>query len=472
MKKNKYILSAVLLYALGGIHAQTLTQAKQWFADGKYAEAAPVFAKLVKQAPANAAYNFWYGVCCMKTGDPGTARTCLEKSAARKYADAYLYLGRLNYAEYLFDDAADNLEAYIAQLEKKKRDTSDYERELDRYRQAARMIRGTEKVAVIDSFVVNKADFLRAYRLDRSAGSLTQEKNGISTEFTNELGDKKYSALADTNGHIHLYSSTRLIDGWSSPERVKGLDETITQNPNYPFMDSDGITLYFSAQGEESLGGYDIFVTRYDSDEQAFLRPDNIGMPFNSPFNDYMFAIDDLNGLGWFASDRYQPQGKVCIYVFVPNESKQVYDFDNTSPHILQTAASLLSIRSTWTDAAKVRTARQQLAQVMYAESAPREETDFELVIDDHIVYHHWTDFHSKEARNLYQSLLSKTHDLDALQQALDAQRIQYNKANRAQRQQLAPGMLDQEKRILQLQKELQGMAVSVRNTELQKLKQ
>lgn len=46
-------------------------------------------------------------------------------------------------------------------------------------------------------------------------------------------------------------------------------------------------------------------------------------MPFNSPANDYMYAIDEFNNIGWFASDRYQPDNKVCIYVFVPNSSKK-----------------------------------------------------------------------------------------------------------------------------------------------------
>ncbi|MFR3186749.1 MAG: hypothetical protein ACLTOV_01045 [Phocaeicola sp.] len=43
-----------------------------------------------------------------------------------------------------------------------------------------------------------------------------------------------------------------------------------------------------------------------------------MGMPFNSPYNDYMYALDDFNNLGWFATDRFQPEGKVCIYVFAP----------------------------------------------------------------------------------------------------------------------------------------------------------
>ena len=91
-----------------------------------------------------------------------------------------------------------------------------------------------------------------------------------------------------------------------------------------------------------------------------------MGFPFNSPFNDYMYAIDDFNDLGWFASDRYQPEGKVCVYVFAPNNSKRVYDYDTTDPALLTNVAMLNGIRHTWNDADKVRIAKQQLAQVMY----------------------------------------------------------------------------------------------------------
>lgn len=88
---------------------------------------------------------------------------------------------------------------------------------------------------------------------------------------------------------------------------------------NYPFMMPDGTTFYFAATGEESIGGYDIFVTRFDSESGSFLKAENIGMPFNSTANDYMYAIDEFNDIGWFATDRSQPEGKVCIYIFIPS---------------------------------------------------------------------------------------------------------------------------------------------------------
>ena len=59
-----------------------------------------------------------------------------------------------------------------------------------------------------------------------------------------------------------------------------------------------------------------------------------MGFPFNSYANDYMLVIDETCNVGWFASDRYQPEGKVCIYTFIPNESRNPYDYENTEGYI------------------------------------------------------------------------------------------------------------------------------------------
>ena len=77
---------------------------------------------------------------------------------------------------------------------------------------------------------------------------------------------------------------------------LNGLTERNGQQ-DYPFMLSDGTTLYFAENGEESLGGYDLFVTRYSSSSHEYLKPENLGMPFNSPYNDYMLVIDEPNNL-------------------------------------------------------------------------------------------------------------------------------------------------------------------------------
>ena len=205
MMKKKYILTFFILGSIGSAYSQTLSQAKSWFLEGKFAEAKPVFKKLAKQSPSNASYNFWYGACCYETGEKAEAQPYLEKSAERKVINAYLYLGKLYYDLYRFDDAIENIENHIYWLEQKKRDTTDAEKELERCRKAARMLRGTENVVIVDSFVVDKQNLLSAYRLSKESGEISMNADGNGTCFTNEMGDKKIVTQIMTEKHILLH---------------------------------------------------------------------------------------------------------------------------------------------------------------------------------------------------------------------------------------------------------------------------
>ena len=424
---TKYTLTLLTLFCMSNIAAQTLNQAKQWFNEGKFAEAKPVFQRLVKQAPSNANYNFWYGACCFETGELAESQPYLEKSADRKVINAYLYLGKLYYTQYRFDDAVENLEEHISWLEKKERDTEEAEKVLSKCRMAARMIRNTERIIVADSFVVDKASFLQAYKLSKSAGEISITENG-GTCYTNEWGDKMLFTQTSADGKNHLYSRMKLIDKWSDPQPLKGI--TLNEhNQICPFLNTDGITLYYATDGEENLGGYDIFITRYDSEDDTYLRPNNIGMPFNSPANDYMYAIDETNHLGWFASDRYQPEGKVCIYVFIPNDSKQVYDFENTDEQIVINAATLKSIQSTWDNTNKVQLAKQQIQKIINEKPVKTQKYDFQFIINDKNVYHALSDFHSDEARQLFNQFRQKEKDIESLEAMLIELRETYQQA-------------------------------------------
>ena len=468
--KKRYLLPLLALCCAGGTSAQSLSQAQKWFNNKEFDKAKPVFKRLVKQSPSNANYNFWYGACCYETGELQESLPYLEKSAERKVINGYLYLSKAYADLYRFDEAIENLDEHIYWLERKNRDASEVEGLMEHYRMGSRMIRGVENVAVIDSFVVDKANFLEAYKIHEESGKIGLTGESDCTEFTNGMKDKKILShrLPGTNQKV-LYSSATLGGDWSVPEKVKGLEDLGT-DLNYPFMNSDGITLYFAAKGEASLGGYDIFITRYDAEDGSYLKPDNMGFPFNSPFNDYMYAIDDFNNLGWFASDRYQPEDKVCVYVFVPNESKQVYDYESTNPEMLQAAASLQCIQKTQTDAAKVRLARQQLAKVMYGQDEQKKKGDFRFVVDDNVVYHTLADFRSAEARKQYQTLSQKQKDLDNLSETLGKQRELYGQSNKAGKDRLTPAILDKEQRIKQLREEIASLTVNIRNTELKAL--
>lgn len=480
---NKKIKVAALLFGLGviNVNAQTLSQAKIWFEKGNFEKAKPIFKKLVKQSPSNANYNFWYGACCYETGELNEGLPYLEKSAERKVINGYLYLSKAYYDLYRFDEAIENLDQHIYWLEKKKRDISEAESLMAKYRKGARMIRSTEMVTVIDSFVVDKERFLDAYKLSSQAGIINLIDNNTTTvsdtvdiiknqntEYINEMGDKKILSEIDENGLSKLYASVKLIDKWSNPQRLKGIND-ISSDLKFPFLDSDGTTLYLSADGEDSHGGYDIFITRADSEENTYFKPDNIGFPFNSAYNDYMYAIDDYNNLGWFASDRFQPEGKVCIYVFVPNDSKVVYNYESEDPQKMISLARLDNIALTQNDRDLVIKAKQRLAKVMY--STPKgnaNDVDFTFIINDAKIYHSINDFSSKKAKELFKDMKRMEEDFNNLEKELEGLREKYNKSKSSEKDSMKPGILDKEKRIEELRNEIESISQKIRNIELE----
>ena len=208
------------------------------------------------------------------------------------------------------------------------------------------MREATRKVEFIDSMVVEKANFISHIPLSKECGKLMQ-KNGLG-EYTNELGDRRLSAVFDNSDTVtYITTSDFIANKWSAPVQAKGLGEGAS---NYPYLMPDGTTLYYAQKGENSIGGYDLFVTRYNPDNGSFLRSDNLGMPFSSEANDYLYVIDEQQQLGYFVTDRRQPEGKVCIYVFIPSNSRQVYPSEEYSEEQMKSLSELRRIADTWGD--------------------------------------------------------------------------------------------------------------------------
>lgn len=476
--EKKYILSLLIGFCfVSGIAAQTLDQAQKLYNSGDYQKAKPVFQKYVQSQPANGNYNLWYGVCCLKTGQAAEAVKYLETAVKRRVPSGQFFLAQAYDDVYRFEEAISCLEEYIAALTKKKQSTEEAEKVLEKSKTNFRMLKGVEEVCVIDSFVVDKANFLSAYKISEESGKLytfndyfKTEGNHPGTVYQTELGNKVYYSEAGKNQRLDIYSQNKLMDEWSKGVTLPGnINES--GNTNYPFVLSDGVTIYYASDGEGSIGGYDIFVTRYNTNTDTYLTPENVGMPFNSPYNDYMYVVDEFNELGWFASDRYQPEGKVCIYVFIPNSSKQIYNYEAMDPQQMIALAKLQSLRSTWKDKQVVTDARQRLEAAINHKPQERQVSDFDFIIDDQRTYHQLSDFRSPQAKDLFRKYQQQEKAYNQQDAKLDTQRQAYAKAGKEEKAKLAPSILDLEKRIQQMEAELDALAIQVRNTEKQLIK-
>lgn len=454
--------------------AQTLNEAKQLYEEEKYAEAKPAFEKFVKQSPSNSSYNLWYGVCCLKTGDLEAAEKPLAFAVKRKQIEAFRYRGDLCFLTYRMEEAVDMYEQYLEWLEKKKRDTAYAEQRLDLMEDALRMMERTEDVQIIDSMVVGKEDFLQAYTLSEESGSIApfhaffDETDVQTSVYMNQKKNKIYYAQpADST--YRLFTRSLLLDKWADEKRLPMNDEAGADD-NYPFVMPDGVTIYYASTGNGALGGYDLFVTRYNLNSDTYLAPEQLGMPFNSPYNDYLIVFDAVKGLGWFVSDRFQPEGQVCVYLFIPNEHPVRVETDDIE--LKRARASVRSIRDSWRKGEADYAELIQLAHQEIPFGKPQIEKDFELVIQDDRVYYKWEDIQSSEARSIYQKAHTMKQELEGIEKKLTPQRMDYTLTNSTERkEQLAASILHMEERRNELQVQIKELEKQARNAEIRYLK-
>lgn len=138
-------------------------------------------------------------------------------------------------------------------------------------------------------------------------------------------------------GGKDLYRVVRLPNGdWSLPKNL-GPTVNTKYDEDAPFMDVDGVSLYFSSNGHNNIGGYDVFSTRILAPE-VWKQPRNLGYPVNTVFDDIYLALDAGGRRGYYSSDQAGGFGMQDIYSidFILRQQTQVIvlgsvsDFEGT----------------------------------------------------------------------------------------------------------------------------------------------
>jgi len=121
----------------------------------------------------------------------------------------------------------------------------------------------------------------------------------------------------------------------------------------YPMLSPDRKQLYFASSGLYGVGGYDLYVSEWDDVTGDWSVPVNMGFPYSSPANDFLFINSDDGRYTLFASDRDCPQDSVWVYVL---------EYDNmpvrsevTDPLELQKLAHLEPFAKVGTSGADVK---------------------------------------------------------------------------------------------------------------------
>lgn len=315
----------------------------------------------------------------------------------------------------------------IAELRRnKKHDSAAVDSLEARVNRMEEMIQRVEDIAVIDSLNVPRNDFFEYYRLAPTSGTLLPASElGNDFDFAEETAvyipeDGSFMIWGGEDG---LMETNRLTDG--SWEAASPLGEVLNAGgtANYPFLMPDGTTLYYATDGDDSLGGLDLYISMRNRD--GFALPQNMGMPYNSPYDDYMLAIDEFTGAGWFATDRNQLADSVTIYVFVPAESRVNIDVDADN---LPERARIASLTSPLTDAQEALL--KKISRISRRTDIIDNTPDFLFPMPNGKVYTRWDDFRSPRARRLMENYVDALDENNADKQRLAELRRTYHPGN------------------------------------------
>ena len=464
MRFKFLILSVIFSLSL---FARKADDGEVFFNTKQYLKAKAVYENLLKKKPNDALYNYRYARCCYELKDIEPAISHFEMSGT-KFPIRDLYLGELYFKTYRFDESVSAYQTFINTLDSTDTKGPELKLKLKRAENAARLITKVEDIAIVDSVVVNKSEFLKFYKFSSELGSLTQEtlnmphkRKADKIKYMTQRQDRMY--FSDSiQGNMNIFTSYKLLDGWSKPVSISDVINT-SANENYPFLLLDGVTVYFASDGENSIGGYDLFVTRFNPSTNSYLAPENIGFPFNSPANDYMMVIDEQNKLGWFATDRNQPAGKVAIYTFIPNEIKTIFRSENKE--MVRNVARLKTYRKTSTVKPDNLTEKQ--------DQLPESEKQIEFVINDSTVYTNVNQFKNPDALKLWNERHKLSIDYKNKQKELADLRQKFeSEENSDKRNAFAPQIIELENKVLEIKKQLSIKTVEVRNAEVKFIKE
>jgi len=304
-------------------------KALNYFQKELFIEATPLYLRLLSLEPRNPNYNYRYGTCLLYNSS--------EKQDAFKYLnysvqksnevenEAYYYLGKAYHLTYQFDKAIQNFEIYKQKAGSRTLSRLDVDRQIEMCRNGKSLIANISETVVLEKTKINKESFFRIYDLKDIGGELI-----VTEEFQNRQDKRNnhiplihfpansnriyYSSYGDNNDNKDIYVRTRLPDNsWSKEQPVFGEVNT-DFNEDYPYMHPSGNYLYFSSEGHNSMGGYDVFRSAYDPETNSFGKPENMDISISSPDNDFLYIVDSLDKHAYFASQRESEGDKIHVY--------------------------------------------------------------------------------------------------------------------------------------------------------------
>ncbi len=163
-------------------------------------------------------------------------------------------------------------------------------------------------------------------KLEKFSENANNQKEYSGSIFDTDEGPVLYFVRNDKTslGETDIYTARLLPNGqWGIAQNI-GANINTKYREDFPWLSTDGKTLYFSSEGHSSMGGFDLFKSIWDEDEQKWSKPINLGYPLNTSDDDRQISILPDNRAGYISASRPGGLGDLDIYriKFEDNDQK------------------------------------------------------------------------------------------------------------------------------------------------------
>ena len=143
----------------------------------------------------------------------------------------------------------------------------------------------------------------KAVKMDEPINSSAEERFAYVTPDNNEIFFS--SNRKGGFGGFDIYHSFRLPNGkWGVPTNMGAVVNT-EYDEDSPVKHPTKNILYFSSNGHNTMGGFDIFYTIESQSDSTYEAVQNIGYPINTPDDDLFFVPTAMKDMAYYASIKW-----------------------------------------------------------------------------------------------------------------------------------------------------------------------
>ena len=318
------------------------------FNSGNYSSSLNSYNELIIRYPKDGVFNYYSGRCLLKMNKTiPIAVSSLKFASGRPNvpSDVNYYLGEAYMQNYQFSEAKIAYSQFIEVATKIQLKELDPQRKAEIAANAIVISGKYNPAEIITSSLFTFQDPAYINKIANGGGVLGYKSNQLRSSLENvePLSVLCFIHKDPVKGEYLYYSGygrntkrgsdlyrVMILDGdkFSEPELLTTLSSNF--NDILPYFEPAGKAIYFASQGHSGMGGYDVFKSQLNQDNNTWSKPENLGFPVNSPSDEYIFLPGSDPGTVLLITDRQGLDSMLTAYILrIKEPEKSLENADN-----------------------------------------------------------------------------------------------------------------------------------------------